>query len=69
MCRRRSINWNDADDNNAFHAKPIVMDIDGTISTEVAIIKNEEEYNDIVTMGLPLSNDGKPVPSQGTQAW
>jgi multiple sugar transport system substrate-binding protein len=59
-----AINWNDADDNNAFHAKTIVMDLDGTISTEVAIIKNKQDYNDIVTMGLPLSNDGKPVPSQ-----
>jgi multiple sugar transport system substrate-binding protein len=61
-----AINWNDADDNNAFHAKQIVMDLDGTISTEVAIIKNQQDYNDIVTMGLPLSNDGKPVPSQVT---
>jgi multiple sugar transport system substrate-binding protein len=58
-----AINWNDSDDNNAFHSREIVMDLDGTISTEVAIIK-EPEYNDIVTMGLPLSNDGKPVPSQ-----
>jgi len=58
-----AINWNDADDNNAFHAKTIVMDLDGTISTEVAVIHNEQDYNDIVTMGLPLSNDGKPVPS------
>jgi multiple sugar transport system substrate-binding protein len=61
-----AINWNDADDNNAFHAKQIVMDLDGTISTEVAIFKNQQDYNDIVTMGLPLSNDGKPVPSQLT---
>jgi hypothetical protein len=22
------------------------------------------DYDDIVTMGLPLSNDGKPVPSE-----
>jgi multiple sugar transport system substrate-binding protein len=58
-----AINWNDADDNNAFHAKQIVMDLDGTISTEVAIIKNQQDYHDIVTTGLPLSNDGKPVPS------
>ena len=36
-----AINWNDADDNNAFHAKQIVMDLDGTISTEVAVIHNE----------------------------
>jgi multiple sugar transport system substrate-binding protein len=61
-----AINWNDADDNNAFHAKSIVMDLDGTISTEVAIIKNKEDYDDIVVQGLPLSNDGKPVTSQVT---
>jgi len=59
-----AINWNDADDNNAFHAKQIVMDLDGSISTEVAIFNKKEEYDDIVTMGLALSNDGKPVPSQ-----
>ena len=60
-----AINWNDADDNNAFHGKQIVMDLDGTLSTEVAIIQaRKQDYNDIVTMGLPLSNDGKPLPSQ-----
>ena len=61
-----AINWNDADDNNAFHAKQIVMDLDGTISTEVAVLSQGKkgEYDDIVTMGLPLSNDGKPVPSE-----
>ena len=58
-----AINWNDADDNNAFHSKQIVMDLDGTISTEVAIIADKEAYDDIVTMGLPLSNEGKPVPA------
>ncbi len=40
------------------------MDLDGSLSTEVAIIKKQQDYDDIVTMGLPLSNDGKPVPSQ-----
>jgi multiple sugar transport system substrate-binding protein len=61
-----AINWNDADDNNAFHAKQIVMDLDGTISTEVAVLSQgkKEDYDHIVTMGLALSNDGKPVPSQ-----
>src|SRR5215472_3342234 len=42
-----AINWNDADDNNAFHAKQIVMDIERSLSTEVAIIKNQQDYNDI----------------------
>ncbi len=59
-----AINWNDADDNNAFHSKEIVMDLDGSLSTEVAIIANKDEYNDILTYGLALSNEGKPVPSQ-----
>jgi multiple sugar transport system substrate-binding protein len=63
-----AINWNDADDNNAFHAKQIVMDLDGTISTEVAIYTKKPDYDDVVTMGLPLSNDGKPVPSQANNA-
>jgi hypothetical protein len=30
----------------------------------MSCIKNEQDYDDIVTMGLVLSNDGKPVPSQ-----
>jgi multiple sugar transport system substrate-binding protein len=54
-------NWNDNDDNNAFHSKLLVMDMDGTISTEVALWNDKAEYNDILTLGLPLSNDGKPV--------
>ena len=63
-----AINWNDADDNNAFHAKTIVMDLDGSISTEVAIIANKQDYDDIVTWGLADSNDGKPVPSSAANA-
>ncbi|MGA8550895.1 MAG: ABC transporter substrate-binding protein [Stellaceae bacterium] len=63
-----AINWNDADDNVAFHSKLTVMDLDGTISTEVALLHNAEEYQDIVTMGLPLSNEGQPVPSQASNA-
>jgi multiple sugar transport system substrate-binding protein len=58
------INWNDADDNNAFHAKLMVMDFDGTISTEVAIYDKKEDYNDVVTRGLPLGNDGKELTAQ-----
>ena len=58
-----AINWNDADDNNAFHSKQTIMDLDGSLSTEVAIIADKEAYNDIVTYGLALSNAGKPVPS------
>lgn len=60
-----TLNWNDADDNNAFHARQIVMDIDGTLSTEVAMLKNQREayYHEVVVHGLPLSNAGKAVPS------
>src|SRR5438477_8351547 len=56
------VNWNDADDNNAFHAKLVVMDFDG-FSTEVAVYKNKALYDDIVTRGMPLDNDGKELPS------
>jgi multiple sugar transport system substrate-binding protein len=59
-----ALSWNDADDNNAFHAKQMIMDLDGTISTEVALYHKKEEYDDIVTMSLPLDNAGKPVPAQ-----
>jgi len=58
------VNWNDADDNNAFHAKTMVMDFDGTISTEVAIYDKKEDYNDVVTRGLPLGNDGRELTAQ-----
>jgi len=60
-----SINWNDADDNNAFHSKLCVMDFDGTLSTELAMLrKQKDEYNDVITRGPPMTNDGKPMASQ-----
>src|SRR5580692_6725521 len=58
-----ALSWNDADDNNAFHSKLFVMDFDGTISTEVAI-KDQAERDEVTTLGLPLGNDGKPMPAQ-----
>jgi multiple sugar transport system substrate-binding protein len=58
-----ALDWSDADDNNAFHAKQIVMDLDGTISTELAMYHDQEKYNDVVTLGLPNDNLGKPIPS------
>jgi len=58
------VNWNDADDNNAFHAKLMVMDFDGTISTEVAIYDKKEDYQAIETRGLPMGNDGNPLTAQ-----
>ena len=59
-----ALSWNDADDNNAFHSKLMVMDFDGTISTEVALYHDKEQYNDIATLGLPAQNDGKPNAAQ-----
>jgi multiple sugar transport system substrate-binding protein len=59
-----AVNWNDSDNNNAFHSKQVVMDIDGTISTEVAIIDNKQDYDDIETMSLPLTNAGEPMQHQ-----
>src|SRR6266852_1836715 len=62
-----AINWNDADDNNAFHAKLMVMDVDGTLSTEVAVKEKHPEwyFDEMVSDGLlyPTTNDGKPVAS------
>jgi multiple sugar transport system substrate-binding protein len=58
------VNWNDADDNNAFHSKLMVMDFDGSISTEIAVYDKKELYHDIVTRGLPRGNDGKELPAQ-----
>jgi multiple sugar transport system substrate-binding protein len=59
-----ALSWNDADDNNAFHAKQMIMDLDGTISTELSLYHKKEEYDDIVTMGLPLDDAGNRIPSQ-----
>ncbi len=59
-----TVSWNDADDNNAYHSKLCVMDLDGTLSTEVAMIHDKQAYyHDMVVHGLPLSNEGKPIPS------
>ena len=58
-----ALDWSDADDNNAFHAKQIVIDLDATISTELAMYHDQEKYNDAVTLGLPNDNSGKPIPS------
>ncbi len=59
-----ALSWNDADDNNAFHAKQILMDFDGTISTELAMIHDKQSYDAMVTMGLPLGNDGQKIPAE-----
>ena len=56
-----ALSWNDADDNNAYHEKLIVMDLDGSISTELAMIHNEKAYKEMATLGLPLGEDGKQM--------
>jgi multiple sugar transport system substrate-binding protein len=58
------VNWNDQDNNNAFHAKEIVLCFNGSLSIELAQIDNKEEYNHQFTHGLPLGNDGKLLPAQ-----
>ncbi len=59
-----ALSWNDADDNNAFHEKLIVMDLDGSISTELAMIQNKKAYyEEMQTLGLPLGEDGKQMPA------
>jgi multiple sugar transport system substrate-binding protein len=56
-----ALSWSDADDNNAFHAKQILMNLDGTISTEVAMFHEKDKYNDVVTLGLGNDNAGRPM--------
>jgi len=59
-----ALSWTDADDNNGFHEKLFVVDFDGTISTELAMIKDTQAYyHEMVTLGLPNGNDGKPIPA------
>jgi multiple sugar transport system substrate-binding protein len=58
-----ALSWNDADDNNGFHSKLFVMDLDGTISTEVAI-KDKDERAEVATLGLPNKNDGTPMTAE-----
>ena len=42
-----------------------MVDFDGTLSTELAMINDKQAfYHDMVTMGLPLGNDGKQIPAQ-----
>ena len=60
-----SINWNDADDNNAFHSKLCVMDFDGTLSTELAMLrKQKDEYADVITLPPQLDNNGQQMITQ-----
>ena len=59
-----ALTWNDADDNNAYHEKLFVMDLDGTLSTELAMIKDKKVYyEEMKVMGLPNRNDGSMMPA------
>jgi len=44
----------------------MVMDFDGTISTEVALLSmgRKDDYDDVLTHQMPLGNDGKELPGQ-----
>jgi multiple sugar transport system substrate-binding protein len=58
-----SLNWNDADDNNSFHSKLCVVDFDGTLSTEMAMVTSmPDELKNVITEPLPLDDDGKIIP-------
>jgi multiple sugar transport system substrate-binding protein len=59
-----ALSWNDADDNNGYHEKLFIADFDGTISTELAMIKDKQAYSEMVVMGLPNGNDGQPTAAQ-----
>jgi multiple sugar transport system substrate-binding protein len=58
-----SINWNDADDNNSFHSKLCIVDFDGTLSTEIAMLSSmPDELKNVITHALPLDDEGKVIP-------
>jgi multiple sugar transport system substrate-binding protein len=58
-----SINWNDADDNNSFHSKLCIVDFDGTLSTEIAMLTSmPDELKNVITHALPLDDEGKIIP-------
>jgi multiple sugar transport system substrate-binding protein len=59
-----AINWGDVDNNNAFFARQVVMTPNATTSISAAQKdKPDVYYKDIITHGVPLGNDGKPVPT------
>ena len=61
-----ALSWNDADDNNAYHEKLFVMNFDGTLSPELAMMrKNMTSYKDEMRiLAQPTKNDGTPMPAQ-----
>jgi multiple sugar transport system substrate-binding protein len=60
-----ALSWNDADDNNGYHEKLFMMDFDGTLSTELAMIKDKEAfYHNMKTLAPQNKNDGTPMETQ-----
>src|SRR4051812_17718521 len=60
-----ALSWNDADDNNGFHEKLFMMDFDGTLSTELAMIKDKKAfYEDMKTLAPVSKNDSTPMENQ-----
>jgi multiple sugar transport system substrate-binding protein len=59
-----ALNWGDPDNNNAFHAKEVVMTPNDTISISVAVMDDKKVYYDeTMSAPLPMDNAGKPVPA------
>jgi len=59
-----ALNWGDPDNNNAFHAREVVMSPNDTISISVAVMDHKQwYYDDIASAELPHDNSGKPVPA------
>jgi multiple sugar transport system substrate-binding protein len=60
------LSWNDADDNNAYHEKLFVMNVDGTLSPELAVITtNPKGYNEEMrVLSVGNKNDGAVMPCQ-----
>jgi multiple sugar transport system substrate-binding protein len=59
-----AINWGDVDNNNAFFARQVVMTPNATTSISAAQKEKPDiYYKEIITHGVPLGNDGKPVPT------
>jgi multiple sugar transport system substrate-binding protein len=62
-----AVNWNDQDNNNAFHAKEVINCFNGSMSIELAQVDDKPTYNDQITIGIPNGNDGKPLPAQAVE--
>jgi multiple sugar transport system substrate-binding protein len=60
-----ALSWNDADDNNGYHEKLFMMDFDGTLSTELAMVKDQQAfYHDMRVLAPVNKNDGTPMKTQ-----